>query len=175
VLAQTGTEITPLNSGIRVRRNGGGIEPVDVETQPFPGFPTDLQAQFMALMTAPRHARDPRDDLREPLHACAGTGAARRAHHRSTARPPSSRACRAEGRAGHGDRPARLGLAGHRGLAAEGETVVNRVYHLDRGFERWRPSCRLRRRDRAVALHINGHRDAARAGAETIERSVCHV
>ena len=51
VIAQTGAEITATNEGIRVRRNGGGIAPVDVTTDPFPGFPTDLQAQFMALMT----------------------------------------------------------------------------------------------------------------------------
>lgn len=51
VLASTGTEITALPDGIRVRRNGGGISPADVTTDPFPGFPTDLQAQFMALMT----------------------------------------------------------------------------------------------------------------------------
>jgi hypothetical protein len=51
VIAQTGTEIIPVETGIRVRRNGAGIAPVDVVTEPFPGFPTDLQAQFMGLMT----------------------------------------------------------------------------------------------------------------------------
>src|SRR5690606_5472005 len=50
-LAQAGVEVTPLNSGIRIRRNGAGILPVDITTEPFPGFPTDLQAQFMGLMT----------------------------------------------------------------------------------------------------------------------------
>src|SRR5215213_10113130 len=48
-LAQTGAEITTSNAGIRVTRNGGGIRPVDVTTEPFPGFPTDLQAQLMGL------------------------------------------------------------------------------------------------------------------------------
>ncbi|PZN52939.1 MAG: UDP-N-acetylglucosamine 1-carboxyvinyltransferase, partial [Proteobacteria bacterium] len=47
VIERTGAEITPTNQGIRVRRNGAGIAPVDVTTEPFPGFPTDLQAQFM--------------------------------------------------------------------------------------------------------------------------------
>src|SRR5690606_13690924 len=47
----TGAEITPLNTGIRVRRNGAGINPVDISTEAFPGFPTDLQDQFMGLMT----------------------------------------------------------------------------------------------------------------------------
>src|SRR5690606_37125369 len=51
VLEQAGVEVTPLNSGIRVRRNGSAIRPVDITTEPFPGFPTDLQAQFMGLMT----------------------------------------------------------------------------------------------------------------------------
>ncbi len=50
-LVKTGVEVQETNSGIRVARNGKGIGPVSVETQPFPGFPTDLQAQFMALMT----------------------------------------------------------------------------------------------------------------------------
>ena len=51
VLAQTGTIITPTNEGIRVARNGADLAPVEVSTAPFPGFPTDLQAQLMALMT----------------------------------------------------------------------------------------------------------------------------
>ena len=50
-LAETGTVVEETKTGIRVARNGGGIEPVSVETQPFPGFPTDLQAQLMALLT----------------------------------------------------------------------------------------------------------------------------
>src|SRR6202007_939431 len=48
---QAGANVTRNNEGVRVYRNGAGIEPVDVTTHPFPGFPTDLQAQFMALMT----------------------------------------------------------------------------------------------------------------------------
>jgi UDP-N-acetylglucosamine 1-carboxyvinyltransferase len=51
ILAQTGTSVTPTNEGIRIARNGGTLEPVEVTTAPFPGFPTDLQAQLMALMT----------------------------------------------------------------------------------------------------------------------------
>jgi len=54
VLVQAGTVITPNNDGIRVARNGAGIGPVSVTTAPFPGFPTDLQAQLMALMTRAR-------------------------------------------------------------------------------------------------------------------------
>src|SRR3712207_7623918 len=51
VLAETGAEVTETNAGLRVRRNGSGVEPVNVTTKPFPGFPTDLQAQLMALMS----------------------------------------------------------------------------------------------------------------------------
>src|SRR3984885_6202811 len=54
VLVQAGGAISGTNTGIRLTRNGSAIAPVDVVTQPFPGFPTDLQAQFMALMTRAR-------------------------------------------------------------------------------------------------------------------------
>jgi UDP-N-acetylglucosamine 1-carboxyvinyltransferase len=50
-MAMAGVEVTPTNDGIRVRRDGGAIQPVEVETAPYPGFPTDLQAQMMALVT----------------------------------------------------------------------------------------------------------------------------
>src|SRR5581483_10283941 len=51
VLAQAGAELSATNEGIRVARNGTGLAPVEVTTAPFPSFPTDLQAQLMALMT----------------------------------------------------------------------------------------------------------------------------
>ena len=51
VLVQAGASVSSEAGGIRVARNGNGLQPVDVEIDPFPGFPTDLQAQFMALMT----------------------------------------------------------------------------------------------------------------------------
>src|SRR6201988_2945686 len=50
-LGQAGCEVSSTNEGIRVARNGGGIRPVEVTTEPHPGFPTDLQAPLMALMT----------------------------------------------------------------------------------------------------------------------------
>ena len=53
-LSQAGASISSDNQGIRVKRNGAGIGAVDISTAPFPGFPTDLQAQFMALMTKAR-------------------------------------------------------------------------------------------------------------------------
>src|SRR5205823_14295083 len=54
VLARAGAEITVTNAGVRVARNGAGLTPVEVTTTPFPGFPTDLPAQLMALMTRAR-------------------------------------------------------------------------------------------------------------------------
>src|SRR5207253_2772142 len=51
VLAKVGLEYNETNRGVRVARNGHGLAPIDVATAPFPGFPTDLQAQLMALMT----------------------------------------------------------------------------------------------------------------------------
>ena len=49
-LRSTGIEVEERPTGIRIAQNGGGLQPVTVETQPFPGFPTDLQAQLIALM-----------------------------------------------------------------------------------------------------------------------------
>src|SRR5690606_1496508 len=53
-LEQIGATVSPVESGIRVSRDGAHLEPVSIETQPFPGFPTDLQAQLMALTTTAR-------------------------------------------------------------------------------------------------------------------------
>ncbi|MFY8032659.1 MAG: UDP-N-acetylglucosamine 1-carboxyvinyltransferase, partial [Devosia sp.] len=51
ILGEAGVSVKAEAAGLRIARNGNGIRAVDVETEPFPGFPTDLQAQFMALMT----------------------------------------------------------------------------------------------------------------------------
>ena len=114
VLTQTGVTVTPTNQGIRVARNGAELRPVDVETAPFPAFPTDLQAQLMALMTRARHLAHRRDHFREPLHARAGAGPARRPHSSRRRTGDHRRRRAAQGRAGDGDRPARFGVAGHR-------------------------------------------------------------
>ena len=137
-LTAAGATVTSDNRGVRVRRNGAGIKAVDIATAPFPGFPTDLQAQFMALMTRARGvSRITGDDLREPLHARAGACAARRAASSSKAtRRSSSGVERLRGAPVMAtDLRASVSLV-IAGLAAEGETIVNRVYHLDRGFER---------------------------------------
>ena len=120
-LRSTGVEIEEKPTGIRVAWNGVGLKPVSVETQPFPGFPTDLQAQLIALMCmANGTSRGARDHLREPLHACAGIGSAwcpYRPQGRYCARHRRQRLAR---RASHGDRSARLCVADHRGACGPG-------------------------------------------------------
>lgn len=137
VLRKAGVEITTTNRGIRISRNGAGLKPVKVETQPFPGFPTDLQAQLMALMSV----ADGTSTIRETIFEN------RFMHVQELARLGADIAL-------DGDVALISGVKGLRGaqvmatdlrasvslviagLAAEGETVINRVYHLDRGFER---------------------------------------
>ncbi|HEX8166182.1 MAG TPA: UDP-N-acetylglucosamine 1-carboxyvinyltransferase, partial [Beijerinckiaceae bacterium] len=136
VLRQTGAEVIATNEGIRIRRNGSGISAVDVTTDPFPGFPTDLQAQFMALMTKARGTSRIRETIFENrfMHVqelvrlgarirLDGDEAIVEGVERLKGAPVMATDLRAS---------VSLVIAG---LAAEGETVINRVYHLDRGFE----------------------------------------
>ncbi|RWA60543.1 UDP-N-acetylglucosamine 1-carboxyvinyltransferase [Mesorhizobium sp. M4B.F.Ca.ET.190.01.1.1] len=137
VISQTGAEITPTNSGIRVRRNGAGIAPVDVTTAPFPAFPTDLQAQFMGLMTMAKGKSHITETIFENrfmhVQELARLGAhitlsGQTAIVDGVAKLKGAPVMATDLRAS-----VSLVIAG---LAAEGETTVNRVYHLDRGFER---------------------------------------
>ena len=137
VLAKAGTAIVPTNEGIRVARNGAGLAPVEVATAPFPGFPTDLQAQLMALMTRAHGTSRITETIFENrfmhvqelvrlgahIHLDGETATIEGVKH-LTGAPVMATDLRAS---------VSLVIAG---LAAEGETVVNRVYHLDRGFER---------------------------------------
>jgi UDP-N-acetylglucosamine 1-carboxyvinyltransferase len=137
VLAKTGTTVTPTNEGIRIARNGAGLSPVDVTTEPFPGFPTDLQAQLMALMSRAKGTSHITETIFENrfMHVqelvrlgariqLDGQTATIEGVERLKGAPVMATDLRAS---------VSLVIAG---LAAEGETVVNRVYHLDRGFER---------------------------------------
>ena len=137
VIAATGTEVIPVENGIRIRRNGGPILPVDVVTAPFPAFPTDLQAQFMALMTRAEGVSRITETIFENrfMHVAelARFGARIDIEGRTatvtgvetlTGAPVMATDLRAS---------VSLVIAG---LVAEGETIVSRVYHLDRGFER---------------------------------------
>ena len=137
VLSQTGATVTPTNEGVRITRNGSGLTAVDVTTAPFPGFPTDLQAQFMALMTRASGTSRITETIFENrfMHVqelvrlgarinLDGETATIEGVDRLKGAPVMATDLRAS---------VSLVIAA---LAAEGETMVNRVYHLDRGFER---------------------------------------
>ncbi|WP_375210161.1 UDP-N-acetylglucosamine 1-carboxyvinyltransferase [Hyphomonas jannaschiana] len=122
---------------LRIRRNGTHLKAVNLSTQPHPGFPTDLQAQFMALMAIADGTSVIRETIFENrfMHApelsrlgaditVRGQEAIVKGVKHLTAAPVMATDLRAS---------VSLVIAG---LAAEGETVVNRIYHLDRGFER---------------------------------------
>ncbi|PWC81192.1 UDP-N-acetylglucosamine 1-carboxyvinyltransferase [Azospirillum sp. TSH100] len=136
-LAPAGVAFEEIENGIRVSRANGELHGVDVMTEPFPGFPTDLQAQMMALMCTAKGAAMITETIFENrfMHApeltrmgaritVHGSSALVRGVERLTGAPVMATDLRAS---------VSLVLAG---LAAEGETMVNRVYHLDRGYER---------------------------------------
>jgi UDP-N-acetylglucosamine 1-carboxyvinyltransferase len=137
VIAQTGAEITATNDGIRVRRNGVGIAPVEVTTQPFPGFPTDLQAQLMALTTRAKGTSRIKETIFENrfmhVQELARLGANIQLDGETATIEGVERLKGAPVMATDLRASVSLVIAA---LAAEGETMVNRVYHLDRGFER---------------------------------------
>ncbi|CAI2936001.1 UDP-N-acetylglucosamine 1-carboxyvinyltransferase [Aminobacter niigataensis] len=137
VVSRTGAEIIQTNSGVRVMRNGSGISPVDVTTEPFPGFPTDLQAQFMGLMTMSKGKSKITETIFENrfmhVQELARLGAHITLSGQTAIVEGVSKLKGAPVMATDLRASVSLVIAG---LAAEGETVVNRVYHLDRGFER---------------------------------------
>jgi UDP-N-acetylglucosamine 1-carboxyvinyltransferase len=137
VIAQAGATVTPTNEGIRVARNGAGLAPVEVSTAPFPGFPTDLQAQLMALMTRAEGTSHVTETIFENrfmhVQELARLGARIRLDGDTATIEGVRRLRGAPVMATDLRASVSLVIAG---LAAEGETMVNRVYHLDRGFER---------------------------------------
>jgi UDP-N-acetylglucosamine 1-carboxyvinyltransferase len=134
--AQAGAEIIPTNSGIRVKRNGAGISAVDISTAPFPGFPTDLQAQFMALMTRAKGSSRITETIFENrfmhVQELARLGARIKLEGDTAVVEGVEHLQGAPVMATDLRASVSLVIAA---LAAEGETMVNRVYHLDRGFE----------------------------------------
>jgi len=137
VLSGAGLEYNETNRGLRVARNGGALKPVEVTTAPFPGFPTDLQAQLMALMTRASGTSRITETIFENrfMHVqelnrfgariqLNGETATIEGVDKLKGAPVMATDLRAS---------VSLVIAA---LAAEGETMVNRVYHLDRGFER---------------------------------------
>jgi UDP-N-acetylglucosamine 1-carboxyvinyltransferase len=136
-LERTGVTVAEVEAGIRIARNGTGVEPISIETQPFPGFPTDLQAQLMALMTRARGTSVIRETIFENrfmhVQELARLGADIQLHG-DTATIRGVKALKGAPVMAT-DLRASVSLV-IAGLMAEGETLVNRVYHLDRGFER---------------------------------------
>jgi UDP-N-acetylglucosamine 1-carboxyvinyltransferase len=137
LLEETGTQVTKTNRGLMVARNGVRPTSVSVTTAPFPGFPTDLQAQFMALMATAEGTSHIKETIFENrfMHVpellrmgadikIEGDTAVVTGVPQLLGAPVMATDLRAS---------SSLVLAG---LGAQGETIVNRVYHLDRGFER---------------------------------------
>ncbi len=137
LLKASGVEVEETATGIRVARNGNGLEAVSVETQPFPGFPTDLQAQLMALMCTARGVSEVRETIFENrfmhVQELARLGA------NIDLKGDTAIVTGVDGLTGAQvmatDLRASVSLI-IAGLAAEGETLIGRVYHLDRGFDR---------------------------------------
>ncbi len=136
-LIRAGVDVVETDHGVRVTQMNGGVRGVDLMTEPFPGFPTDMQAQFMTLMCLADGASMITESIFENrfMHVpelrrmgadinVHGASAIVRGVGGLSGAPVMATDLRAS---------VSLVLAG---LAAEGETVVNRVYHLDRGYER---------------------------------------
>lgn len=137
VLRAAGVGVDARQGQVRIFRNGARLQATNVVTQVFPGFPTDLQAQFMALMTVAEGESEITETIFENrfmhVQELARFGANISLHgdkalvhgvDKLTAAPVMASDLRAS---------AALVIAA---LAAEGETTINRVYHLDRGFDR---------------------------------------
>ena len=135
-MVEAGAIIEETKDGLKVTRGDGPIKAVDAKTEPFPGFPTDLQAQFMAMMCLSNGTSVLEETIFENrfMHApellrmganVEVQGGLAKVHgvEKMKGAPVMATDLRAS---------VSLILAG---LAAEGETVVNRVYHLDRGYE----------------------------------------
>ena len=135
ILAEAGVDVSEADDGVVVRRLNG-LHGVDVVTEPYPGFPTDMQAQFMALMTVAEGAAMVTETIFENrfMHVpeLNRMGARINFHGASAIVRGVSHLSGAPVMATDLRASVSLVLAG---LAARGETVVNRVYHLDRGYE----------------------------------------
>jgi UDP-N-acetylglucosamine 1-carboxyvinyltransferase len=136
-LTGAGAEFTPLERGFRVQRTNGPLVGVDVMTEPFPGFPTDMQAQMMAVMTTAQGAAMITETIFENrfMHVpeLMRMGANINLHGSSAMVRGVPELKGAEVMATDLRASVSLVLAG---LVAKGDTTINRVYHLDRGYER---------------------------------------
>jgi UDP-N-acetylglucosamine 1-carboxyvinyltransferase len=136
-LDAAGVSVTQTNRGVKVSRKNGRVRAVDVTTAPYPGFPTDLQAQMMALLCTADGTSVLEEKIFENrfMHApeLIRMGARIEVHggHATVTGVPKLKGARVMAT----DLRASVSLI-LAALAAEGETVVSRVYHLDRGYER---------------------------------------
>jgi UDP-N-acetylglucosamine 1-carboxyvinyltransferase len=137
VLAECGARISDTANGVLVDADGATLTGVDIMTEPYPGFPTDMQAQLMALLATAEGASMVTETIFENrfMHVpeLARMGARVNVHGASAIIRGVPRLSGAPVMATDLRASSSLVLAG---LAAEGETIVNRVYHLDRGYER---------------------------------------
>ena len=164
-LRGAGVEIEEVNpTTLAVRRSASGLKGSDVTTDPYPGFPTDMQAQYMALMTQAEGASRVTETIFENRYM-----------HASEMQRMGAR-IRIEGGAAVDEGPA--ALAGARvqasdlrasaclvlaGLAARGETTIDRVYHIDRGYEK------IEDKLRAVGAEIERVRESVTAQLPPVE------
>ncbi|MFC3085763.1 UDP-N-acetylglucosamine 1-carboxyvinyltransferase [Tabrizicola soli] len=148
-LDAAGVSVTQTNRGLKVSRRNGRVRAVDVTTEPFPGFPTDLQAQMMALLCTAEGTSVLEEKIFENrfMHApeLLRMGAKIEVHGGTATVSGVEKLKGAPVMATDLRASVSLILAG---LAAEGETIVSRVYHLDRGYER------VEEKLRACGAHI---------------------
>ena len=137
VLTKTGASVEKTDAGVRIRRDNGPVKGADVMTEPYPGFPTDMQAQIMALMAVSQGAAMITETIFENrfMHVpeLCRMGADINVHGASAIVRGVKKLSGAQTMATDLRASVSLVLAG---LAAKGDTIVNRVYHLDRGYER---------------------------------------
>ena len=136
LIAQAGAKVSMDENTVTIERDGGLIKPIDMETQAYPGFPTDLQAQFMTLMCLADGVSIIRENIFENRFMHCPELQRMGANITVTGREAIVRGVKKL----HGAQVMATDLRASAsliaaGLAAEGQTTVGRVYHLDRGFE----------------------------------------
>jgi UDP-N-acetylglucosamine 1-carboxyvinyltransferase len=155
-LRAAGVEIEELNPTTLLARRSNGLHATDITTEPHPKFPTDMQAQFMTLMTQADGNSVINETIFENrfMHALELQRLGAHIHiagHTATVEGPCQLAG-ARVQASDLRASASLVLAG---LAAEGETLIDRVYHIDRGYEK------IEAKLRAVGANIKRVRETA--------------